>query len=123
MNREHWKAMLPFVTAFANGEELLFDGMKAGQEINFASDVNCYRIKPKPTYRPFANAAEFMPHANRFMTVNTSYGTPSAEWYRANVINDTMMWFDGASRTAHKWDKLLRDYVFEDGTPCGVKVE
>lgn len=53
MTREHWKELLPIITAFANGEDVeLFDeiGNKwgGGEKLAFSEPFRSYRIKPKP---------------------------------------------------------------------------
>lgn len=50
MNREHWKKLLPIITAYAEGKEIEFlDPNYGGRAIFdtywFSSDVNNYRIK------------------------------------------------------------------------------
>jgi hypothetical protein len=65
---------------------------------------------PKPKYRPFANAAEFAPHRDRWIC------TPGANTVRRiDHYND-----QGVNGMA--WESLLRNRTFEDGTPCGVEV-
>jgi hypothetical protein len=50
MNREHWKAMLPIITAFANGENVeVFYGGAWVEESDFGFERNpsAYRIAPR----------------------------------------------------------------------------
>lgn len=51
MNREHWKARLPFIEAFANGENVQIKTMdrqwKSTETLTFALDPENYRIAPK----------------------------------------------------------------------------
>ena len=51
MNREHWKARLPFIEAFANGDDVqikTMDGQwKSTETLTFALDPEDYRIAPK----------------------------------------------------------------------------
>lgn len=58
MTPENAKKFLPLITAFANGEQLqyrpdLSELWEDRNEIFFTSDLECYRIKPKPTWRPW----------------------------------------------------------------------
>lgn len=53
MNREHWKELLPVITAFANGEELEMNhygdvGWGKNNSPDFTAAPSCYRIAPKP---------------------------------------------------------------------------
>jgi hypothetical protein len=49
MDREHWKKMLPFITAFANGETVTnAKGEPFGEDLGFDLPPEYYRIaKPK----------------------------------------------------------------------------
>jgi hypothetical protein len=51
MNREHWKELLPVITAFANGEDVqVLDGAKwlTLDSPSFLDPAAKYRIAPKP---------------------------------------------------------------------------
>jgi len=70
--------------------------------------------KPKQ-YRPFANAAEFEPHRDR--------------WIRHKSNSDSYMRIDGYGNKgvtiqghAHDFNKMLEDRTFDDGTPFGIEV-
>jgi hypothetical protein len=66
--------------------------------------------KPEKRYRPFASAAEFAPHRDKWIC------TPGANTCRrVDHYNDL-----GVNGMA--WESLLRNRTFEDGTPCGVEV-
>ena len=68
---------------------------------------------PEPTYRPFANAAEFDPFALkpwRFYSDPEHMRRPPAIYTDNNHNGET-------------WKKSHGDKVFCDGTPFGVKVE
>jgi hypothetical protein len=50
MNRQHWKVMIPYITAFVNGEKVeKFTGYEWAEsdEHNFAGDPAYYRIAPR----------------------------------------------------------------------------
>ena len=66
---------------------------------------------PEPTYRPFANAKEFAPHRDRWI-VNPGSGT-----YRRIEL------YGNEGAMGMSWEGLFRNRTFDDGTPCGVKVE
>jgi len=51
MNREHWKELLPVITAFANGEDVQIkdgDDWLAVVSPSFREPAPLYRIAPKP---------------------------------------------------------------------------
>ncbi len=52
MNREHWKEMLPIITAFVNGEQIEgrrtdSDEWERGSVFEFSRNPECYRIVPR----------------------------------------------------------------------------
>jgi hypothetical protein len=73
---------------------------------------------PVPQYRPFANAAEFMPHADRWLKEKLQ------EDFRATVcaFNDKRFWMSGAMDSTTYADGFCM-FEFADGSPFGVKVE
>jgi hypothetical protein len=87
------------------------------------ADIVAYRVVPPepPTpkqYRPFASAAEFKPHRDRWMRskqVPDFVTKPSA-------FSDRGVWVGHAS-VANEFDELLRDFEFDNGEPCGVEVQ
>jgi hypothetical protein len=51
MNREHWKELLPIITAFANGEDVQGVDHDCWMTLNspsFLDPASTYRIAPKP---------------------------------------------------------------------------
>lgn len=58
MNREHWKAMLPVITAFAEGKAVQTNcigsnWINSQDELRFDDHPENYRIKPEPKWRPW----------------------------------------------------------------------
>ena len=69
-------------------------------------------VKPK-TYRPFANAAEFKPHRDR--------------WWRYNDSEDSEHTIPPSSYSkigpsGSNWQQAFEGRQFDDGTPFGVEV-
>ena len=78
------------------------------------SKVYTYNVPidpPAPQYRPFANAAEFAPHRDRWIR------TPGQETIR-QVIHYSDRGVDGMT-----YRMLFEERTFDDGSPFGVKVE
>jgi hypothetical protein len=68
---------------------------------------------PVPQYRPFANAAEFEPHKNKW-------------WRYKSADNDEQIppaLFNDKIHGVQYWQDSFENKVFSDGTPFGVKVE
>lgn len=84
-----------------------------------------YRVKPKPTYRPYKNVAEFLAaqkeHGmNIKLKEHNYYGLPL---YITNILIG-IQWPQGDGSTVDidvSYEELLRDYTWQDETPCGVK--
>ena len=75
--------------------------------------------KPKQ-YRPFANAAEFKPHRDRWLARTDENGLRVNGEFRLDGFDDTGIWL-GSNHLSYK-DALDRGGVFDDGTPFGVEV-
>lgn len=87
-----------------------------------------YRVKPKPTYRPYKDADEFLSaqkeHGMYIRPKNNAdrYELPTS-------IDDEKVVFilptntSNAYAVCYHYDNLLKDKVWQDGTPCGVKEE
>jgi hypothetical protein len=67
---------------------------------------------PEPQYRPFANAAEFEPHAARLWRFSCD----------ANDVRRQPQDFNDRAHGGKSWEYCLSNRVFADGTPFGVKV-
>jgi hypothetical protein len=68
---------------------------------------------PEPQYRPFANAAEFEPHKNKW-------------WRYKSADNDEQIppaLFNDKIHGVQYWQDSFDNKVFSDGSPFGVKVE
>jgi hypothetical protein len=68
---------------------------------------------PEPQYRPFANAAEFEPHKNKW-------------WRYKSADNDEQIppaLFNDKIHGVQYWQDSFENKVFSDGTPFGVRVE
>ena len=84
-----------------------------------------YRIKPKPTYRPYKNAQEFL-QAQKEHGMNI--WQKGCNYYRLPLyITDTLIsiqypQIDGSVFSVDKlYIDLLREYTWQDGTPCGIE--
>ena len=82
-------------------------------------DAVCYLIvrkieKPKQ-YRPFASAAEFEPHRNKWWKWNP------VKFVSANGTYPPSR-YDNNGHGAETWEQNFRDKVFDDGSPFGVEV-
>lgn len=65
----------------------------------------------EPKFRPFANAAEFEPHRNRWLLSGSE--RLKVIWYSDVNMCSTKFWC---------WKEAFHKFTFEDGTPFGVRV-
>ena len=73
--------------------------------------------KPK-TYRPFANAAEFKPHRDRWWM----HPREPDKRFKPGDYNDQGVW--GLDRRHYDYQHLFEcGTLFDDGTPFGVEVK
>lgn len=128
------KEMTEIMLAFERGEQIEFiskdlrssaDWTIMTQEPEWNWSDFDYRVKPKPTYRPYKNAAEFLAaqkeHGmNIRLKKHNYYGLPL---YITNILIG-IQWPQGDGSTVDidvSYEELLRDYTWQDETPCGVK--
>ena len=70
------------------------------------------KIEQPKKYRPFANAAEFEPHRDR--------------WWRFKDESDGLFrtyYYSDKSHMWHDWHQSFDKKVFDDGSPFGVEVK
>ena len=124
--------LLPVIQAGAEGKAIIWHAGKHWMPLgdgpghvalNFLDDET-YRIKPEPRYRPFTPEEALMQCGRR---VIDKHAPERSEKIRTVGINrgTTEVWLspDGGQISGQSWaspDYLLRTFVFDDGTPCGV---
>ena len=86
-----------------------------------AGDVEYEIISPTPErkYRPFANAAEFEPHRDRWV----KWKDHEEYFFRAISYHDSVVWLAAGRETAKTWDEAFLEFTFDDGSPFGVLEE
>ena len=104
-NGEHW--------INNGGGPLRWDSDNPSSSINY---VIIRKIEKPKRYRPFANAAEFEPHRDKWLSHDGVVGA-----WRIHEYNDeSFMIRDGVFCT---FEEAFKDgRKFEDGTPFGVEV-
>lgn len=134
MTREEARNFYPILKAFAEGKVIecrtkpsAVEGTDVPndwtemKEIEFWNNTE-YRIKPKPKYRPFANAeecwGEMLKH-KPFGWVKDSDGSKFAIETIASSDSGIFVSDEGAFYFGEMFEK----FKFADGVPFGVKVE
>lgn len=134
MTREKVKEILPILQAFSEGKVIecrtklsFIEGLDVTndwtemKEIEFRNNTE-YRIKPEPTYRPFANAEECWTE----MLKHQPFGwvkfkdTESGYYMLTGIARGVGV---GINDSLFSYDRVFDDYIFADGTPFGIKEE
>jgi hypothetical protein len=84
-----------------------------------SSAIVCKIEQPK-RYRPFANAAEFKPHRDRWIQFAADDWSAcwKVSWYR----DDGVFLDHGPTRRHLSFEFVFEEWMFDDGTPFGVEV-
>lgn len=130
------KEMIEVMQAYERGEQIECRdcrdlGTESWYPVSNDPDWNMsdfeYRVKPKPTYRPYKNIQEFL-QAQKEHGMNIQL--KGCNYYRLPLyITNTLIGLQcpqsGGSVVSidASYEDLLRDYTWQDGTPCGVKEE
>ena len=126
MTRQEVKNLLPVLQAFAGGKPIQSRCIKGDtslwyddDDFSFDDDLE-YRIKPSPTYRPFANAEECVMSLKKHSSIVKSINDNS--YWNILFISD-----DGVSSNLNEHPISFQDAInkikFADGSVFGVKVE
>lgn len=127
MNRKEAAELLPIIKAFSEGKEIqkFIKNYTVGSDrwIDVSSidtsDKREYRIKPEPTYRPFANAeecwCEMLKHEPFGWVIRNDYHVNIA-----NLIRQSITFADNEGRNS-SFNELLEDCKFADGAKFGIK--
>ena len=123
MNRKEAKILMPVIQAFADGKDVEIktsSGWISIENMSFAGEPDCYRIKPEPKYRPFKDAEECWQE----MQKHQPFG-----WVKSTLFKD----FDLVQRVTTLYVEINREiidykdaldkFTFADDTNFGVKVE
>lgn len=136
MTREEAKAFYPILQAFAEGKviETRTDPNVVGkglEDMNYWTEMNeiehwnniQYRVKPEPTYRPFANAEECWAEMQKHQPFGWIKGKEGEHnsLITSIIADEEEVYINGIS--GFVLDEIMEHYTFADGLPFGVKVE
>lgn len=128
MTREETVERIKVMQAFVDGKQIQYkesDGKWKDVKDPMWFSVNEYRIKPKPKYRPFANAEECWQE----MQKHEPFGwvKDKERGYKVTItrVNDDENTGFMAINGKSEWtlEGLMDYYTFADGTPFGIKEE
>lgn len=128
MTREQAKELLPIIKAYSEGKVIQYRhrGMATWYDLDsaqFNCDINLYRIKPEPKYRPFKTKeecwTEMLKHqpfgwiCNKFNDYLNIYIV-----YNSNVDYGVRV---SGHPSSINYEHMFKDYKFADGEPFGIK--
>lgn len=101
-----------------NGNDWIdIDGEEEGLFLNTLIDnPQCYRIKPEPKYRPFANAEECWQELLKHKPFGWVKDTEANEYLNVYCISNSASSID-------LFGRMFKRCIFIDGSPYGIKVE
>ena len=124
MTREEAGRFWPIIKAYAEGKQIeildTHDGRwKLAKNPDFTFGVFSYRVKKEPVYRPFKNANECWEEMKRhepfgWFKLPNGYLYSILHLTEGGVVLDDMFYC---------YSSALKEFVFVDGTPFGVKEE
>ena len=86
------------------------------QESGSVNYIVIRKIEKPKRYRPFANAAEFEPHRDKWLKLKLGGGDHRI---KTHSYNDRKHYTGDDGNT---WKEMFNDFEFEDGTPFGIEV-
>lgn len=133
MNRKQAKELLPIIQAFVAGEAIEVRNKskyEPGEWIettipSFDIVSHEYRIKPKPKYRPFANAEECWQEMQKHQPFGWVKDKEKENYVFFTVIrNDSKIGeICVGGNTYMNLSEFMDNYTFADDTPFGIKEE
>lgn len=132
MDRKEAAKLLPIIRAFIAGMVIecrtrTWEVNKGWQystdwekteELKF-QDTYEYRIKPEPTYRPFANTEECWTE----MEKHQPFGWVKTKDKGIRLCIIGLNQGSAFTQVGHKYDEALDEFIFADGAPFGIKEE
>lgn len=126
MTREEARQAAEVMMAYADGKDIEFfiKGKPYwGKCVNPIFDwESCkYRIKQKPTYRPFKDKEECWAEMQKHKPFGWVTDKTTKTYQSITSVNDLYVNF--SSQSGLYYDQMLEYMTFADGTPFGIKEE
>ena len=123
--------MIEVMQAYERGEQIEYRSRENGMEWCFCHPIWDwahveYRVKPKPKYRPYKDAKEFL-NAQEKHGMWLKSNIPNVYFMPVRIVNEEvticMVNINGDFRP-HKmtFETLLEEYRWKDNQKCGVKL-
>lgn len=131
MNKNKIEKLVSILKAHLDGKEIEFYSSALNQWMTSSmnsiatliSNIDNYRIKPEPKYRPFKDAEECWHEMAKHQPFGWIKGKEG--WHHSLITSiiadEEEVYINGIS--GFVLDDIMEHYTFSDGTPFGVKVE
>lgn len=134
MDRNTTKLLLPIIQAFCEGKEIEMRSKNSRAQLNGWAKMDEfifgnfeYRIKPEPTYRPFANAEECWQEMLKHQPFGYIYFASEKLYHNIMMLAPEQGAHEAYIRignfTVRGLEEAFRVCTFADGTPFGIKEE
>ena len=129
MNRKEAKELMPIIQAFAEGKTIqYYDSLidiadwEDCENPNFENLTYKFRIKPEPTYRPFANTEECWQEMQKHQPFGwvKLKDTESGYYMLKGIASQLVI---GFNEIPFSYKRVFEDYTFADELTFGIKVE
>ena len=131
MTREEAKELLPIIQAFAEGKTIQVWYNDTWQDEEYPSfvELNLFRIKPEPKYRPFRNVEECWNEMLKHQPFGWLKSKKNGCFYcigelaLSEEFEDFIIIFSTDESLPHYSDSVYKEYTFADNSPFGIKEE
>lgn len=120
MRRQEAKALWPIIKAFGEGETIEYssDGVEWSISTSPSWAQDCmYRIKPKPKLVPFTFEDNLL-FKDRWLKPKGS----EKDLFRIVKVCESWIYIENSDFPI-KYDSVLNQFEFENGSPCGKYIE
>lgn len=126
MTREEIRKAAEVMLAYADGKDLQICGQGSNKWTDvvipvFNWELNSYRIKPEPTYRPFKDAKECFEEMQKHEPLGWVKHKQFGCYMCISMVYPKGVCF--GSPLQYKYQEIFDKYTFIDGEPFGIKEE
>ena len=124
MTREETRKAAEVMLAYADGKDLQICGQGSNEWVDvtipvFNWELNSYRVKPEPKYRPFKNADECFEEMKKHEPFGWIKRISNNEYIYVDRITQFHIGYSQMMYVG--FDLAFRKFQFPDGTPFGIK--
>ena len=128
MTREEAKELLPIIQAFVDGKtiQVWYNDTWQDEEYPSFGELNLFRIKPEPKYRPFKTKEECWNEMLKHQPFGWLKSKKNGRFHcigevlwsdEFKTVNIALSTSESLSRSS---DSVFDEYTFADGAPFGV---